>query len=73
MAGKGRAREHMQAMKLRLILMGCIISIIGAFLLIARGFSTELLGVLVVGLVLLVVGLLWKKPKDAESARKNTD
>jgi hypothetical protein len=53
--------------------MGCIISIIGAFLLIARGFSTELLGVLVVGLVLLVVGLLWKKPKNAESARKNTD
>jgi len=47
-------------MKLRLILMGCIISFLGAILLAARGVSTELVGVLVVGIVLFVVGLLWK-------------
>lgn len=58
-------------MKLRLILMGCIISVLGAILLIARGYSPELLGVLLVGLVLLVVGLLWKKPKAADITPKD--
>lgn len=55
----------MQALKLRLILAGCIVSALGAILFLARGHSPALLGVLVVGLALLAVGLLWRKPKNA--------
>jgi UPF0716 family protein affecting phage T7 exclusion len=40
--------------------MGCIISAIGSILLATRGFSTDFIGLLSVGLVLLVVGILWK-------------
>jgi hypothetical protein len=47
-------------MKLRFLLMGCIISAIGAVLLATRSFSEDLVGVLAVGPVLLVVGLLWR-------------
>jgi UPF0716 family protein affecting phage T7 exclusion len=46
-------------MKLRLLLMGCIISAIGAILLVARGFATGFIGLSLVGTV-LVLGLLWK-------------
>jgi uncharacterized membrane protein len=53
-------------MKLRLILMGCIILVLGGALLVTRGYSPELVGVLVVGIALLVVGLLWKQTKKAE-------
>ena len=49
----------MKAMKLRLILMGCIISFMGAILLAVRGFATDFVGLLSVTLVLLVLGLLW--------------
>ena len=62
-----------QAMKLRLMLMGCIISVLGSALLIIRGYSPELVGVLVVGIVLLVAGLLWKQTKKADSIRKDTN
>ena len=47
-------------MKLRFLLMGCILSALGAVLLATRGYSADLAGVLAVGLVLLVVGLLWR-------------
>jgi hypothetical protein len=47
-------------MKLRFLLMGCIISAIGAILIATRGFSADFVGLLAVGVVLLVVGLLWK-------------
>jgi uncharacterized membrane protein len=60
-------------MKLRLILMGCIISVIGGALLIIRGYSPELVGVLIVGIALLVVGLLWKQTKKADSIHKDTN
>jgi hypothetical protein len=40
--------------------MGGIISALGAILLIVRGFSAALVGVLAVGIVVFVVGLLWK-------------
>jgi hypothetical protein len=55
-----------QTMKLRLILMGCIISVLGVALFAARGFSVACIGLLVVGIVLLVVGLLWKQTKKTE-------
>jgi membrane-bound ClpP family serine protease len=60
-------------MKLRLIVMGCIISVLGCALLIVRGYSPELVGLLVVGIVVLVVGLLWKQTKKAENIRKDTN
>jgi hypothetical protein len=47
-------------MKLRLLLMGCIISAIGSILLAARGFAVDFAGLLGVGIVLLFLGLLWK-------------
>lgn len=52
--------ENTKSMKLRFLLMGCIISAIGAVLLTTRGFSTDFVGLLAVGLVLLVIGILWK-------------
>ena len=47
-------------MKLRLLLMGSIISVLGAGLLTARGLDTAYFGLLGVGVVLLILGLLWK-------------
>jgi len=47
-------------MKLRFLAMGGIISVIGLGLLVSRGFATSSIGLLVVGVVLLVIGLLWK-------------
>jgi hypothetical protein len=60
-------------MKLRLISMGSIISTLGIFLLLTRGYRPELLGVLLVGLGLPVVGLLWKGPKNADANRRDVD
>jgi C4-dicarboxylate transporter len=59
-------------MKLRLILMGCIISVLGGALLIVRGYSPAFVGLLVVGIVFLVVGILWKQTKKVDSNRRDT-
>jgi hypothetical protein len=40
--------------------------------LVMRGVSAMLFGVLVAGLIVLVVGLLWRKPKNAEDSRKES-
>jgi hypothetical protein len=53
--------------------MGCILSALGTFLLLRRGYSPELLGVLIVGLVLVALGLVWRKPKNTESTPKDAD
>ncbi len=50
-------------LKLRLILAGCIVSILGGVMTLVRGAAPAYLGLLVVGIVVLVVGLLWPKPK----------
>lgn len=47
--------------------MGCILTILGAVLLILRGFSDPLLGILIVGIVLAFIGILWKPRKKIES------
>jgi hypothetical protein len=54
-----------QTMKIRLIAMGCILSALSGVLIVVRGFQAPFLGLLAVGIVLLVVGLLWKKPKKS--------
>jgi hypothetical protein len=50
----------LRAMKIRLLLMGSIISILGAILLAARSFATSFIGLILVGVALFVTGLLWK-------------
>ena len=55
----------MQTMKIRLIAMGCILSALSLVLIAVRGSETPFLGLLAVGMVLLVVGLLWKSSKKS--------
>ncbi len=54
-----------QTMKIRLIVMGCILSALSGVLIVVKGFETAFLGLLAIGIVLLVVGLLWKSPKKS--------
>jgi hypothetical protein len=54
-------------LKLRFIIAGCIVSIIGVVMLIIHGFSVIYIGVIIAGLIVLVIGLIWKfkvKPID---------
>ncbi len=53
----------MNSMKLILIIMGCILSIFAAIVTAINGFSGASGGVLVVGIILIVVGVLWKNTK----------
>jgi UPF0716 family protein affecting phage T7 exclusion len=46
-------------MKLRLLLMGCTITAIGAILFATRGFATSFIGLSSLKIVLLVLGLPW--------------
>ena len=63
----------MQPLKLRLIEAGSFVSILGAVLFVARGYNLPFLSVLILGIVVLVVGLLWPKPKVAEPPRKEAE
>jgi hypothetical protein len=56
---------NMDSMKLRLILMGCILTVIGVILLVLNGFSAPLVGILIIGIILAVVGIVWKPRKKA--------
>lgn len=47
--------------RLRLIIMGSTMSVLGAILLVATGFSAGLVGVLSVGIVSLVLGLVARR------------
>ena len=63
----------MDSMKLRLILMGCILTVIGVILLVLKGFSAPLVGILVIGVILAVVGFLWKPRDKASSVPQKTN
>jgi ABC-type transport system involved in cytochrome bd biosynthesis fused ATPase/permease subunit len=67
-----RGVESMDNMKLRLILMGCILTVIGVILLVLNGFSAPLVGILVIGIILAVVGIVWTPRKKADSIRRDT-
>jgi uncharacterized membrane protein len=54
-----------QTMKIRLMVMGCILSALSGILIVVRGFETAFFGLLIVGVVLIVIGLLWKSPKNS--------
>jgi UPF0716 family protein affecting phage T7 exclusion len=58
----------MDSMKLRLILMSCILTVIGAILLVRNGFSTPLVGLLIVGIVIAGVGIVWNPRKRTQSS-----
>jgi hypothetical protein len=49
-----------KSMKIRLLLMGVVISALSAILMAARGYSGSLAGLLALGLVVLVIGVFWK-------------
>lgn len=56
----------MDSMKLRLFLMGCILTVVGVILLVLNGFSAPLVGILVIGIILAVVGIVWKPREKAD-------
>ena len=56
------------SMKLRLLLMGVILSVLGAALMAARGVQAAYGGLVLVGLVLLVLGVLWKQREASAPA-----
>lgn len=58
--------EKTDNMKLRLILMGCILMALGAILLVRNGFSAPLAAIPIVGIVLLAVGIVLKPRKKVE-------
>ncbi len=59
-----------RVMKLRLIVGGCFLIVLGSLFFVVRGLEPALV-LPVVGVVLLAVGLLWKQPKNTGSARKD--
>jgi hypothetical protein len=63
----------MDSMKLRLILMGCILTALGAILLVVRGFSAVFVGIIVVGIVLGAVGVVWKTREKADNIRRDIE
>ena len=50
----------MKGMKLRLLVMGGVISFLGVALMASRGVKAEYGGLLGVGVVFLALGLAWK-------------
>ncbi len=52
--------------KLRLLLAGCIIAVLGVVLLILRGFSIPFVALIAVGIVLFVIGIIWKPKVKTE-------
>ena len=63
----------MDNMKLRLILMGCILIVLGVILLIVRGYSAPLIVLPVIGVVLAAIGVIWKPRKKTDSIRRDTE
>jgi len=57
----------MNSMKLRLFLMGCILTVLSVIFMVVRGYSAPLAGLLVVGIVLAVIGVVWKPKKKTEN------
>ncbi|HME55913.1 MAG TPA: hypothetical protein VKM55_27165 [Candidatus Lokiarchaeia archaeon] len=50
----------MNSWKLRLILMGIILSALASIFMVVKGVSTPIIVLLAIGIVLLVIGLIWK-------------
>jgi membrane-bound ClpP family serine protease len=50
----------------RLFVVGCILIVLGLVLFVARGIAATL-GLAVVGIVLLIVGVVWKPRKKSDN------
>jgi len=50
-----------RTLKLRFLAMGGIISILGLALMATRGIEIASVGLFLVGVILLILGLVWKK------------
>ena len=57
----------MDNMKIRLIFMGCILTVLGVILLVARSYSVAFVGIIAVGIVLASVGVIWKRERKQMS------
>ncbi len=57
--------------KLRLFIVGRIITVLGIILLIIRG-SPILIGMIIVGIILILIGLIWK-PKEKKKVITSTE
>jgi uncharacterized membrane protein HdeD (DUF308 family) len=55
--------ETMRTMKLRLLIMGGVISALAAIFLLARGAHGKTFVLLGIGVVLLLAGVLWPSPR----------
>ena len=62
----------MYSLKLRLIMAGCFVCVLGVVLIVVRGYSPVLLVLPIVGVVVLVVGLLWRGSKGANRGGEET-
>lgn len=51
----------MYPLRLRIVAGGCILCVLGVVLFVVRGYSPGFLVLPIVGVVLIVVGLLWKR------------
>ena len=56
----------MDNMRIRLILMGCVLTVLGIILLVARSYSVAFVGIIAVVIVLASVGVVWKPRKKAD-------
>ncbi len=52
--------------------MGCILTVIGVILIIARGLSAPLVGILVIGILLATVGVVWKPRKKENNVQSDS-
>ncbi len=59
----------MDSMKLRLIAMGGILIVLSIVLSVLRGFGVGYIGILIVGIILAVIGVLWKPRKKADEEK----
>lgn len=55
----------MYPLKVRFILAGSFVCVLGVVLIVVRGYSPLLLVLPIVGAVVLVIGLLWPSSKGA--------
>ncbi|MEJ2250469.1 MAG: hypothetical protein P8Y70_14605 [Candidatus Lokiarchaeota archaeon] len=60
-------------LKLRLILAGCIVAIIGVILLITHPGLFISYVIIIVGIIVLVIGLIWKFKSKVKPETNNTN
>ena len=62
----------MYSLNLRFIIAGCFLCVLGVVLFVVRGYSPVFLVLPIVGVVLIVVGLLWRGSKRTNRGGEDT-